>query len=105
MGGNIARNGDQDMTSRRAVSPLPILLHAGLEHLIGVEFGVFPQYRAAKRGDQRLYRMAKGEITGNEAPSRLNGPLAIERSQKGIAQFGIVARQVIEFIVAFTWEA
>ena len=88
MGGNVAGNGDQNLTPRRAPTPLPVLLHASLKHLIGMEFGVLPQCRACKRGDKRLHRMAKHEITGNEAPSRLNGSLAIERNEKGIAQFG-----------------
>jgi hypothetical protein len=40
MGGDVAGDGDQDVTSRRALTPLPILLHAGLKHLIGMELGV-----------------------------------------------------------------
>ena len=87
MGGNVARDCNQDVTPRRALTPLPILLHASLKHLIGMEFGVLAQHRARKRGDQRLHRMTEDEITGNEAASRLNGSLAIERSEKGIAQF------------------
>ena len=65
-----------------------------------MEFGVLPKCRACKRGDKWLYRMAKVEVAGNEAPSRLNGSLAIERNEKGIAQFASVAREFIELIVA-----
>ena len=68
MGGNVAGNGDQNLTPRRAPTPLPVLLHASLKHLIGMEFGVLPQCRACERGDKWLYRMAKVEVAGNEAP-------------------------------------
>jgi hypothetical protein len=105
MGGNVARNCNQDVTPRRAATPLPILLHASLKHLIGMEFGVLAQHRAGKRGDQGLHRMPEAEITGNEASGRLNSSLAIERRKKGIAQFSIIARQVVELIVAFAWKA
>jgi hypothetical protein len=92
MGGNVAGNCDQNLMPRRAPTPLPVLLHASLKHLIGMEFGVLPQCRARKRGNKRLYRMAKGEVAGDEAASCLNGSLAIERNEKGIAQFAAVSR-------------
>jgi hypothetical protein len=92
MGGNVAGNGDQNLGSRRALTPFPVLLHASLKHLIGMEFGILAQYGTRKRGDQRLYRMAKVEVAGNEAPRRLNGSLAIERSKKAIEQFALIAR-------------
>ena len=50
MGGDVAGDGDQDVTSRRALTPLPILLHASLKHLIGMELGVLAKHRARKRG-------------------------------------------------------
>jgi hypothetical protein len=92
MGGNVAGNSNQNLTTRRALTPFPVLLRASLKHLIGMELGVLAQHRAGKRGDQRFHSVTENEITGNEAPSRLNGSLAIERSEKGIAQFGAVAR-------------
>ena len=66
MGGNVAGNRDQNLTPRRAPTPLPVLLHASLKHLIGMELGVLAQYRARKRGDKRLHRVTEHEVTGNE---------------------------------------
>ena len=40
MGGDVAGDCDQDVTPRRALIPLPILLHASLKHLVGMELGV-----------------------------------------------------------------
>jgi hypothetical protein len=92
------------MTPRRALTPLPILLHASLKHLIGMKSGVLAQYRARKRGDQRLYRMGKDKVMGNKAPSRFNGSLTVEHCEKGLAQFAVVAGHVIELIVTLAWK-
>ena len=46
MGGDVAGDGDQDVTPRRALTPLPILLHASLKHLIGMELGVLAKHCA-----------------------------------------------------------
>ncbi len=58
MGDDVAGDGDQDVSSRRAVTPLPILRHASLEHLIGIEFGVLTKplaqaWRSAAPPDDR----------------------------------------------------
>src|SRR5262245_34987127 len=90
MGGDIAGNGDQDVTPGRALTPLPILLHASLEHLIGMEFGILAQHCTGKRRDQRLNEVTEDEITGNEVPRRLYGSLTIECSEKCIAQFASI---------------
>ena len=84
MGGKVASNRNQDVTPH-PLAPLPVLLDTGLQHLKGMEFGVLAQHRATKRGDQRLLRMTKDEITGNQAPGHLYGPLAIEPRKKVIA--------------------
>ena len=97
MGGNVAGNSNQNLTPRHALTPFPVLLLASLKHLIGMELGVLAQHRARKRGDQQLHRVTDHEITGNEAPSRLNGSLAIERSEDPAAhglRFAAVALEV-----------
>ena len=50
MGGDVAGDGGQDLMPRRALPPFPVLLHASLKHLIGMELGILAQYRACKRG-------------------------------------------------------
>jgi hypothetical protein len=57
-----------------------------------MELGVLAQYRAGKRRDQRLYGVTEDEITGNKAADCLNCSLAIECSEKCIAQFAAVSR-------------
>ena len=64
MGGDVARDCDQDVAPRRALTPLPILLHASLEHLICMEFGVLAQDRARKCGDKRFHRIDIGRQGG-----------------------------------------
>src|SRR5438552_3613589 len=91
MGGDVAGHCDQDVSPRRAVTPLPILLHASLEHLVRVELGILAKHRARKRGDQRLRRMTEDKISRDEATGRLNCSLAIERREKCIAQFAAIA--------------
>jgi hypothetical protein len=92
MGGNVAGDCDQDVTSRRAPTPLPVLLHASLKHLVRVELGILAKHCARKCGDQRLRRMTEDKMSRNEAAGPLNLSLSIERYQKCIAQFAAVSR-------------
>jgi hypothetical protein len=92
MGGDVAGQCDQDVSPRRALTPLPILLHASLEHLVRVELGILAKHCARKCGDQRLRRMTEDKMSRNEAAGPLNLSLSIERYQKCIAQFAAVSR-------------
>src|SRR5258708_5408091 len=67
MGSEISRGRDQNMATRLALPPFPILTHTSLEYLVDVEACVLAQHRARERGDQHIERVEQQEIACNEA--------------------------------------
>ena len=54
MGGEVARDGDQDMAALVGCAPFLVLAHARLEHLEGVEARVLAQERVGEGGEEVL---------------------------------------------------
>ena len=54
-----------------ALTPLPILLHAGLEHLERVELGILAKHCARKCCDEWLHWMTENKMSRND-DGRLN---------------------------------
>ena len=67
-----------------AVAPFAKLLHARLEHLVGVKARIFAQQCTRERRDQRLGRVAEREMAGDQAGGGIDLVLAVE----GIEQSG-----------------
>ena len=93
MGGEVARDGDQDMAALVGCAPFLILAHARLEHLEGVEARVLAQERMGEGGKQVLGRMAEQEIAGDEPRRRAHLLLAVERLEQSMADLGRIARR------------
>ena len=54
VGGEVARDGDQDMAALVGCAPFLVLAHARLEHLEGVEARVLAQERVGEGGEEVL---------------------------------------------------
>ena len=87
MGGEVARDGDQDMAALVGCAPFLVLAHARLEHLEGVKARVLAQERVGEGGEEVLGRMAEQEIAGDE-PGRADLLLAVERLEQRMADLG-----------------
>jgi hypothetical protein len=96
MGGEVARDCDQDVAALVGCAPFLVLAHACLKHLEGMEARVLAQERVGEGGKQVLGRMVEQEIAGDEPRRRAHLLLAVERLEQGIADLGRIARQVVE---------
>jgi hypothetical protein len=65
MGGKIPGNRNEDVPASVGVAPRRELPNSRLQHLISMEACIFAQHRTCERGDQRLRRMAKGEMASH----------------------------------------
>ena len=99
MGSEIAGYRYQDVAPFVAFAPSPMLLHAGLEHLVAVKVGVLAQDRMRQCGDQKVGWMAERQVAGDEAPRIAHRSLAIERLQKRVAQRLAVIWQIVEPVI------
>ena len=62
MSGKIAGDRNEDVSASVRIAPGRELTDTRLQHLIGVETGVFAQNGMRERGDQCLRRMAEREM-------------------------------------------
>lgn len=78
MGGEITGDCNQNMTAFIGITPNAELPHSRLQHLVGMEAGVFTQQRVREYGDQRLWRMAEHEMARYEPGREVDLPLPIK---------------------------
>jgi hypothetical protein len=78
MGGEVAGYGNEDMPALVAVAPLPELVHAGLQRLIGMEARIFPQQRPRQHGDQRLRLVTKRGVARHQTRREIDLSLPVE---------------------------
>src|SRR4051794_12370003 len=100
MRGNITRNRDQDMATRLALSPIAVLAHARLEHLVGVEACVLAQDRMRQGRDQRVNRVAEQKVLRDKARRGRYRALAIQRRQERTKQTLGTDREGCQRIIA-----
>jgi hypothetical protein len=87
VGGEIAGNSDQDVSTGGIVTPLSKLAHASLDHLVGMKARIFSQQSTGERRDQLLRRVAEAEVPGDEARCGIDLVLAIECIKQSSADF------------------
>src|SRR5881394_3154301 len=80
-----ARHGDEDPPAFASVAPFAPLAHRGLEDLQRMEIGVFPQYGAAERRDERLARMPERKRPRDQPRRLAHRALPIEGLKKRFA--------------------
>jgi hypothetical protein len=100
MGSEIAGDGDEDMPSLVGIAPLLELPHSGFQHLVGMESCVLAQQRPRQRGDQRLHRVTKREMTRDETRGEIDLSLPIEGVEQGGPDRLRIGGQVIERLAA-----
>ena len=89
MGSEITGDGDEDMPAFVGVARAE-LSHAGVQRLVGMETCVLAQQRPRQRGDQRLHRVTKREVTRDKTRGEIDLPLpgaqrhpAVTRTHQG----------------------
>ena len=96
MGGEIAGDSNKDMPALVGVAPLTELSHAGVQRLVGMETCVFAQQRPRQRGDQRLDRVTKREVTRDKTRGKIDLPLPIVRVEQSQTDLLGIGGQVIK---------
>ena len=96
MGSEITGDGDEDMPAFVGVAPLAELSHAGVQHLVGMEPCVLAQQRPRQRGDQRLHRVTKREMTRDKTRGEIDLSLPIECVEQSEEDLLDISGQVIK---------
>ena len=96
MGSEITGDGDEDMPAFVGVVPLAELSHAGVQHLVGMEPCVLAQECPRQRGDQRLHRVTKREMTRDKTRDEIDLSLPIEGVEQSQTDLLGISGQVIK---------
>src|ERR1700692_3312683 len=105
MRGDVAGDCDEDAPALVGIAPNPELPHPGLQHLVGMESGVFPKHCMRERGDQRLWGMAKGLMADDQSCRKIDLSLAVKRVEQGSTDRLRLGWKVVQALVALAREA
>jgi hypothetical protein len=98
-GGEVSCDRNEDATALVRVAPDGELPGPGFQHLVGVEARVFPQHRMSERGDQRLRRMAKGQVSRHQPCREINLSLPVECVEQSGPEGLLIGRQIVQLLV------
>src|SRR6476646_24195 len=96
MGGKIASNCNEDVSTRVGIAPCVELPDARLQYLIGMEASVFAHHRAHERREQPLRRVTENKMARHKPCRELDLMLPVERVEQGRADRFLLVGQVVE---------
>src|SRR6516164_7610783 len=103
MGRKIAGDRNEDVAALATLAPRGELADSRLQHLVGVEARIFPQYSMRKRRNQGLRRVAEREVPCHQPCCEINLSLPVEGVKQGSADY--IGGQVVELVAALAWDS
>jgi len=97
MGSDVTGSGNQDVLPFRCRSPLVKLTDARLQHLEGVEVGIFSQDAMCQRGNQGLNGVTQLQVTSRQCRNGQVLPRSVASFQNGSSQLFTVSRQIVQW--------
>src|SRR5687767_536465 len=105
MGGQVARQSDEDAPAFRSVAPVSKLTDCCLQDLIGVESGVFTQDGMRERREEAPGVVLLLQVTGNVLRSPVDRAMPVERIEELLTQGRAVFRQIVQPLARFAWQS
>src|SRR6516165_6809214 len=100
MGRKIAGDRSEDVAALATLAPRGELADSRLQHLVGVEACIFPQYSMRERRNQGLRRVAEREVPCHQPCCEINLSLPVEGVKQGSADRLRIGGQIVELPAA-----
>src|SRR6516164_6653103 len=105
MGRKIAGDRNEDVAALTTLAPRSELADSRLQHLVGVEACIFPQYSMRERRNQGLRRVAKREVPCHQPCREIDLSLPVEGVKQGSADRLYIGGQVVKVVAALPWDS
>src|SRR5215470_6995879 len=100
MGRKIAGDRNEDVAALATFAPRSELADSRLQHLVGVEARIFPQYSMRERRNQGLRRVAEREVPCHQPCREIDLSLPLEGVKQGSADRLYIGGQVVKVVAA-----